>query len=83
MYNNNDSDEFKKHIELINKMETSIKRDFRGYLLSNIILYINHKCKEYAINIFNNDNIEFKLDGNNISISYNNKEYENLSGGER
>lgn len=83
LYNNNDSDEFKKHIEVINKMETSIKRDFRGYLLSNIILYINHKCKEYAINIFNNDNVEFKLDGNNISISYNNKEYENLSGGER
>ena len=44
--------------EVINKMETSIKRDFRGYLLSNIIAYINQKCKDYALDVFNNDNIE-------------------------
>lgn len=83
LYINNNKDNLKSHIEVINKMETSIKRDFRGYLLSNIIAYIDKECKDYALDVFNNSNIEFKLDGNNISISYNSKEYENLSGGER
>ena len=40
-------------------------------------------AKQYCSQVFNTDLIEFKLDGNNISISYNNKEYEMLSGGEK
>ena len=41
--------------------------------------YLNEYC-EY---IFNTRNISFKLDGNNIDISYNDKQYESLSGGEK
>ena len=33
--------------------------------------------------MFDNGVIEFALDGNNISISFNGREYENLSSGER
>lgn len=71
------------HSGIVSKMNTFIKRDFRGILLSNSINYINKKAKEYSSKIFNTDEIEFKLDGNNIDISFCNKEYENLSGGEK
>lgn len=71
------------HLNVIKKFDTIIKRDFRGYLLHNVIEYINTVAKQYCLQVFNTDLIEFKLDGNNISISYNNKEYEMLSGGEK
>ena len=52
-------------------------------MLGNAIEFIDKKAKEYSKDVFDTEKIEFKLDGNNISISYDNKEYENLSGGER
>ena len=64
-------------------MTTIATRDFRGFLLSSIIEFISSKSKEYAKEIFDTDKITFKLDGNNIYIGYNDKQYENLSGGEK
>lgn len=78
-----EDEEVEKHQEVINKMSTLIKRDFRGILLSSIIKYIDSKCKLYAKDIFGTDNLEFKLDGNNIDITYLNKPLEALSGGEQ
>ena len=72
-----------EHLSVVNKMNTIIKRDFRGFLLKNIIDYINKKAKEYASKIFGCDEVEFTLDGNNIDISFCGKDYENLSGGEK
>lgn len=83
LYSINRKEELSKHITVINQMNTLIKRDFRGFLLINIIDYINVKAKEYALDIFGNDSLEFSLDGNNINISYNGKAFENLSGGEK
>lgn len=71
------------HIKAVGKMNTLIKRDFRGILLRGIIDFINVKAKEYASKIFNSDNLEFVLDGNNIDIVFEGKDYENLSGGEK
>ena len=73
----------KEHLDVLSKMNTYIKRDFRGILLSNSIDYINNRAKEYSSKIFNTDEVEFKLDGNNIDISFCKKDYENLSGGEK
>lgn len=75
--------ELNKHLEVISKMNTYLKRDFRGYLLTNIIDYISIKAKEYSGAIFGCDEITFALNGNNIDISYCGKDYENLSGGEK
>lgn len=72
-----------EHIDVVKKMDTLVKRDFRGYLLSNVIDYINNKCKEYSQIVFETDELDFKLDGNNIDISYCDKPMENLSGGEK
>lgn len=73
----------KLHQDVVNKMNTYIKRDFRGFLLSNVIDYIQLKAKEYSSQIFDTDEIVFALDGNNIDISFCGKAYENLSGGEK
>lgn len=83
LYINNEKDILNEKLSIINKISSLITRDFRGYLLINIIEYINNKCKEYCKDIFETDKIEFKQDKNNISISYCDKEYENLSGGEK
>ena len=83
LYNSNEIENIKLHIEVNNKMNNIVKRDFRGFLLQNVIEYINKKCKEYSLEVFNKDNIEFKLDGNDICIEYCGKQYEALSGGEK
>ena len=83
LYNIKEIDNLQSHLDVVNKMNTYVKRDFRGILLSNVISYINLKCKEYAREIFGNDDIEFTLNGNNIDIRYSNKLLDTLSGGEQ
>lgn len=76
-------DDLQQHLDVIKKMDTLVKRYFRGYLLQNVIDYIDMKCKEYSQIVFETDKLDFKLDGNNIAITYDNKPMENLSGGEQ
>lgn len=83
LYNNNEKDNLVQRLDVVNKMWTYATRDFRTVLLNNIITFINNKCKEYCKLLFNTDNIEFMNNNNNISIYYNEKPYENLSGGEK
>lgn len=83
LYNNTQRDLQQSHLDVVNKFDTALKRDFRGYLLSTVIEYIASRAREYSKVIFETDKIDFKLDGNNIEIAYMNKSYENLSGGEK
>ena len=83
LYYNTKETSLKLHIETVNKMLTIATRDFRGYLLKNVIDYINNRAKRYSNDVFDTDRIDFYLEGNNINISYDNKLYENLSSGER
>ena len=80
LYNNIDKDNKEAHLNIVIKMLTIATRDFRGFLLSEVINYINNKAKEYSQDIFETDKIDFSLD---INISYCDKQYENLSGGEK
>lgn len=83
MYNNSEKDLQQAHLDVVNKFETALKRDFRGFLLSTIIEYIQSRAKIYSEVIFETDKVGFRLDGNNIDITYLEKAYENLSGGEK
>ena len=83
LYNNIEKDNIEARLNIVNKMLTIATRDFRGFLLSEVIKFINQKAKEYCKEIFDTEEIEFKLDGNNIFIGYCGKQYENLSGGEK
>lgn len=82
LYNREEKDT-NNRLDIISKMSNIVKRDFRGILLQGVIDYINNKVKEYSIEAFDNDLIMFNLNGNNIDIIYDNKPYENLSGGEK
>ena len=73
----------KERLSVITKFDTLIKRDFRGFLLSNVIEFIEKRSKEYSRIIFDTEDVSFELNGNNIDISYQGKNYENLSGGEK
>ena len=83
LYIEDDRDKLKARLDVVNKMSTIATRDFRGYLLSNVITFIDNKSKEYCKEVFNTTKLNFSLNGNNIDISYDNKLYENLSGGEK
>jgi len=83
LYNKAEQDRLNNHISIINKMFTIATRDFRGQLLASVIEFIDKKAKEYAKQVFSTDSLSFSLEGNAISISYDNKQLESLSGGER
>lgn len=81
--NKSEKESVENHLNVLSQMMTLIKRDFRGFLLSNVISFIDLKAKEYAQDIFGSNELEFKLDGNNIDIIWCNKMFESLSGGEK
>ncbi len=76
-------EDLQEHLKVVKKMDTLIKRDFRGYLLANIIAYINKKSKEYSQIVFGTEDLEVILEGNDLNISYCGKMFDNLSGGEK
>lgn len=72
-----------KHQEVVNNINNLIKKDFRTFLLSNVVEFINKTIKEYCPYIFGTDELDFILNENNIEIIYCSKPFENLSGGEK
>lgn len=82
-YNNTELQNLQEHIDMINKINTVVKRDFRGYLLSDIINFIDKKSKEYCDYVFNSRELSIITEGNDINIYYCNKPFDNLSGGEK
>lgn len=82
LYNYNIKSDIEARQTVVNKMFTFATRDFRGLLLSNVINFIDQKAKEYSLEVFGTDKLDFKLDGNNIDIMYDGKQIESLSGGE-
>lgn len=83
LYNLQEGETISRHIDVVNKMMTYVKRDFRGELLRNIVDYLNAKSKEYSKYVFGTTDIVLDIDGNNLNISYCGKQYEVLSGGEK
>jgi len=70
-------------VAVLKKIDTIIKRDLRGHLLTNIITFINKKSKEFCKTVFGTTEIEIFLDGNALDITYCGKMFDNLSGGEQ
>lgn len=83
LYNTMQVEDIQKHIDIVNKMSTVVNRDFRGYLLSNVIDYINNKIQVYADDVFDGGKIHLSLSGNNIELTYDGRDISLLSGGER
>lgn len=75
--------ELLSHQAVVKKMDTLVKRDFRGYLLTNIINYLDKKAKEYCKIVFGTDALSLTLNGNALDINYCGKMFDLLSGGEK
>lgn len=76
-------EELKLHLDTVKKMETLIRRDFRGYLLTNIIAYLDHAAKAFSEIVFGTRELNIYIDGNVLEITYDGKLFDNLSGGEK
>ena len=83
LHNQNEIDLIKQKIDIDNKIDIALKRDFRGYLLTNVIEFINSKVNYYCKYFIENGDIKFTQSGNAINVIFNGKDYECLSGGER
>lgn len=76
-------DDLTAHLAVVKQLETLTKRDFRGYILSDVIKYVDERAKDFSEIIFKHRDLNIYLDGNDLDISYNGKMLDNLSGGER
>lgn len=74
---------YEDKLDILKKMSNIASRDFRGYLLTNVISFIQDRLIHYSNFLLSTDNIKFELDGNNLQIYLLDKEYEMLSGGEK
>lgn len=81
--NTSNIDKINEHLAVVQNLITLAKREFRGILLQSVIEYINKKVKAYSKEVFETELLSFTLDENYINIAYDNKPYENLSGGEK
>ncbi len=76
-------EDYANRLAIIKKMDNLIRRDFRGYLLTNVIEYINSRAKEYCEIVFGTRDLSLTLNGNALDITYCNKIFDGLSGGEK
>lgn len=72
-----------EHIAVHKKISTLVSRDFRGFLLEDIIRYIDYKAKEYCNIVFGTKDLSIALDKNDLNITYCGKLFDSLSGGEK
>jgi DNA repair exonuclease SbcCD ATPase subunit len=70
-------------LAVVKQLETLTKRDFRGYILADIITYLDKKAKDFAEIVFGHRDIEIALHGNDLDIEFSGKAFDNLSGGEK
>ena len=83
MYLSMEIDDLSNRLEILSKMLMLATKEFRGYLLRNVIDFINDRANIYSLEMFGHAAIDFTLDESKILIKFNNKNYENLSGGEK
>jgi DNA repair exonuclease SbcCD ATPase subunit len=76
-------EDFDQRLSIIKKMDQLIRRDFRGYLLTNIINYIDNRAKDYCYTVFGTRELSLCLNGNALDITYCGKQFDGLSGGEK
>lgn len=69
-------------LSTLNQVISFATRDFRTILLSSIIKRLDAYAKSYCRKMLDTTEIEFKDDGNNISITYRGRDFGVLSGGE-
>lgn len=70
-------------LEILKLLSRESSKEFRSYLLEDVVYYLNNKVKQYSQYLFQNDCIEILRDGSKIFIGYEGRSYELLSSGEK
>lgn len=83
LYNNDEQQKIQQHAAVLSKINTLVSRDFRGYLLVDIIDYLNYSVAKFGKELFSECEMSVTLNNNSIDITFNGKDYSSLSGGER
>lgn len=83
LYHNNEINDLNNRLAIITRMTTSASRDFRGFLLENILQYLCGVMQFYCKCIFDHTHIALVSNNTSLDIMYCDKLYEALSGGER
>ena len=76
-------EDYDQRSSIVKKMDLLARRDFRGYLLTNIIAYIDNRAKDYCNIVFGTKDLSLMINGNALDIIYCNKPFDSLSGGEK
>ena len=77
-------EEIDQYIDCIGYLKRQLSRDFKGFMLGEVIKFLSSRSAYYSEYLFSNGKpIEVTLTGNKILISVGGRLYENLSGGER
>lgn len=77
------SSEFETKLDILSWIKKMCSKDFRGYLLSGVIDYLNLRLDNYSKALFGTNKLKMVLDGTKIYIDYEGRQYEGLSGGEK
>ena len=83
LYNITTTEKLNHQLEVSNRINALLAKDFRGVLLSNVVEYIDRRAKEFSQKVFGTQEIAFTQEGNMLNVSYCGKVYETLSGGEK
>lgn len=78
-----ESSQYTTKLNILDYLTKKSSKEFRGYLLIGVINYLNTKLKVYSQDLFGTDSLSLILEDNKIYIEYDNRAYENLSGGEK
>ena len=71
--------------EIANHCMSIVSKQFRTYLLGNVVNYMNGELPKYSKLMFSNENdkVKLEIDGNKLNILLGDALYETLSGGEK
>lgn len=71
-------------LECIGYLKRQLSRDFKGYMLEEVIKFMSSRAEYYSEFLFTTSSrVSIELSGNKILILVGGRLYENLSGGER
>lgn len=71
-----------KDAEIAKWYRQSISRQFRNFLLDNVIGFLNRRLARYSAYLFSDRKVRLESDGSSLAIMLGDLEFENLSGGE-
>lgn len=81
---NKETEVLQEYLDCVGYIKRQLSRDFKGYMLDEVIKFLSTRSQYYSEFLFSNDKkIEVTLSGNKIMITSGGRPYENLSGGER